>query len=184
MANQDEPVIDLHEVDPQRKPRGRVILLTLLAMIVLFGVGLVAGRAITGNSLTSSQPCVTETAVPSFVPAAEITVKVLNASAPTGSAAKAGSALGAQNINVIGAENGTTSNPASGAIIRYGPEGLPAAESLAVYLDGNVVLEPAPELAGNDLQLVLASEFGGVAAPETVQQRLNAPVISTSGDCN
>lgn len=164
--------------------RGRTVLLTLLGMLVLFGVGFTVGRALTGGDIGGGgSPCVTVSAVPAYLPPGDVAVKVLNSGAPTGSAAKAGAALGAQGFQVVTVGNSSSSSAAQGALVRYGPTGQMAAETLRQSLAGDVVLEQAPELEGNTVELLLRPQFAGVLSPQEADANRARPVPSASGSC-
>ena len=163
------------------------MLLTFLGMLVLFGVGFTVGRALTGGDVGGgggAAPCVTVSAVPAYLPPADVQVKVLNAGAPTGTAAKAGAALGAQGFTVVTVGNSSTASAAQGAVVRYGPTGQMAAETLRQSLGGDVVLEPAAELEGNTVELLLRPQFAGVLSPQEAEANRARPVPSVSGSCS
>ena len=180
------PVIPGEHPVPPKGPRniGRTVVLTLIGMVVVFGFGYAVGQMFTSGGTSDADkpvPCTTVSAVPAYLPPAEVSVKVLNSSAPSGTAAKTGSALEALGFTIVTVGNGTTSNPTQGAVIRYGPAtGLLAAQTLQAYILGETVLESAPDLAGNTVELILQAQFGGVASAEQAQANLTKPVPSTS----
>lgn len=163
---------------------GRAIVLTLVGMVVVFGFGYAIGQMLrSGESGDAAKPvpCATVSVVPAYLPPADVSVKVLNANAPTGAAKNTGSALEAFGFTIVTVGNGTTTNPTQGAVIRHGPAaGLLAAQTLQAYILGESVLEPAPDLAGNAVELILQAQFGGVASAEQAEANLTKPVPSTS----
>ena len=174
-----------HPVPPKGSRNvGRAVVLTLIGMVVVFGFGYAIGQMFTSGGTGDAAkpvPCTTVSAVPAYLPPADVSVKVLNASAPAGTAAKTGTALGALGFTIATVGNGTTTNPTQGAVIRYGPAtGLLAAQTLQAYILGETALEPAPDLAGNTVELILQAQFGGVASAEQAQANLTKPVPSTS----
>jgi hypothetical protein len=179
--------------DPGGKPGrkgsiGRAILLTLLGMLVLFGLGFGIGTLFRSDKSASgggdSQPtaaaCATVEVTPAAVAPAEVTVDVLNTGAAAGTATKTGARLEAAGFKVGAVGNDTTSDTTSGAIIRYGATGETAANTLRGWILGNVKMELV-ERADSKVTLLLQDGFGGVATESEAQAALAKPSPSLSG---
>ncbi|MCF6743827.1 LytR family transcriptional regulator [Blastococcus sp. KM273128] len=102
-------------------------------------------------------------------PPGEITVDVLNGTATSGLAATVADALRAQGfgIGTVGNETGTV----TGSVVRYGPEALDRARTVAAAVPGSV-LQPGDAL-GDSVQLVVGPGYSAVVpvevgAPEPV----------------
>lgn len=176
--------------EPPKKRKGgigRAILLTLLGMLVLFGLGFGLGQLFRGDKASSEtsagpspEPCVTvEVTTASEQPSA-VNVDVLNTGAPAGTATKTGASLKSAGFNVGNVGNDTTSATAKGAIIRYGQGGESAANTLKAYLLGDVTLEKV-ERSGAGVTLLLQDGFGGVASDDEAKAALAKPSPSPSG---
>ena len=167
---------------------GRAILLTLLGMLVMFGLGFGIGTLFRSDKTASgggdSQPtaaaCATIEVTPAAVAPAEVTVDVLNTGAPAGTATKTGARLEAAGFKVGTVGNDTTSDTATGAIIRYGPTGETAANTLRGWILGSVKLELV-ERTDSKVTLLLQDGFGGVATEAEAQAALTKPSPSLSG---
>lgn len=171
----------------KKTPIGKLILITLIGMGVLFGIGYGLGqffRSDSGSTTAGSDtgepaPCVTVTVTPTALPPDQIQVTVLNASAPPGSAASTADALGSVGFQIANVGNGTTDVTTAPAVIRYGPTSAEAAKTLQAYLAGASELQESPDVT--TLELILVSPFEGVADPAAAQAKLTAPTPSPSG---
>ncbi len=176
--------------EPPKKRKGgigRAILLTLLGMLVLFGLGFGLGQLFRGDKASSEtsagpspEPCVTVEVTPASEQPSAVNVDVLNTGAPAGTATKTGASLKSAGFNVGNVGNDTTSATAKGAIIRYGQGGESAANTLKAYLLGDVTLEKV-ERSGTGVTLLLQDGFGGVASDDEAKAALAKPSPSTSG---
>ena len=176
--------------EPPKKRKGsigRAILLTLLGMLVLFGLGFGLGQLFRGdktasdtNAGPSPEPCVTVEVTPASEQPSAVNVDVLNTGAAAGTATKTGASLKSAGFNVGNVGNDTTTDTTSGAIIRYGQGGESAANTLKAYLLGNVKLEQV-ERSGSGVTLLLQDGFGGVASEGEAKAALAKPSPSASG---
>ena len=176
------------DVEPpvKKTPIGKLILITLIGMGVLFGIGYGLGQFFRSDGSTTSSsdtgepaPCVTVTVTPTALPPEQISVTVLNASAPPGSAASTADALGSVGFQIANVGNGTTDVTTAPAVIRFGPTSADAATTLQAYLAGTAELQESPDVTG--LELILVGPFEGVADPAAAQAKLTAPTPSPSG---
>lgn len=173
------------DVPVKKTPIGKLILITILGMGVLFGIGYGLGqffRSDSGSSASggdSPEPCVTVTVTPSAMPPSQVTVSVLNATAPPGSAASTAEALQGAGFVIGTVANGTTDVTGVPAVIRY-PAGSEAqAKTVQAYINGETKLQESPDSGG--VELVLIQQFGGVADATTAQGKLSQPTPSPSG---
>lgn len=170
----------------KKTPIGKLILITVIGMGVLFGIGYGLGqffRSDTGTAAGGADepaPCVTVQVTPTPVPPEQVPVRVLNAGAPPGSAASTSEALAGVGFQIAGVGNSTTDVTATPAVIRYGPTSAAAAATLQAYLVSGVTMQEAPDLQ-NEVELILVSGFEGVADPAAAQAKLTAPSPSASG---
>lgn len=171
----------------KKTPIGKLILITILGMGVLFGIGYGLGqffRSDTGTAAGSGgdepAPCVTVQVTPTPIPPEQVPVRVLNAGAPPGSAASTSEALAGVGFQIAGVGNGTTDVTTTPAVIRYGPTAVAAAQTLQAYLVSGATMQEAPDLQ-NEVELILVSGFEGVADPAAAQAKLTAPTPSASG---
>lgn len=171
----------------KKTPIGKLILVTILGMGVLFGIGYGLGQYFRSDSSSSAggdggnnpQPCVTVTVTPSAMPPSAVTVSVLNATAPPGSAATTSEALQGAGFVIGTVANGTTDVTGVPAVIRY-PAGSEAqAKTLQAYINGETKLQESADAGG--VELVLIQQFGGVADAATAQGKLSQPTPSPSG---
>ncbi len=167
---------------------GKAVLLTLLGMLVLFGLGFGLGqlfrsdKAASGGGTTepSAAACATVEVTPVAVAPSEVTVDVLNTGAAAGTATKTGARLEAAGFKIGSVGNDTTSDTTSGAIIRYGATGEAAANTLRGWILGNVKMELV-ERTDSKVTLLLQDGFGGVATEAEAQAALTKPSPSLSG---
>lgn len=166
---------------------GKLILLGLLALAMLFGIGYAAGQAFTGGSTESvdgtevelSKDCEIVDTVPSYPPPSDITVLVLNAGSPPGSATTTGEQLTSFGFVVSGIDDGAA-DATTPSVIQHGPEARMAVQTLKAYLQGEVTLQEFPD-AGNNVTLLLREGFPGVATAEQAQAILSTPVPTPTG---
>lgn len=165
---------------------GKLILLGLLALAMLFGIGYAVGQAFTGGSedSASSEPelskdCEIVNAVPDYPPPSDITVLVLNAGSPPGSATTTGQELTSYGFVVSGIDDGSA-EATTPTVIQHGPEARMAVQTLKAYLQGEVTLQEFPD-AGNNVTLLLREGFPGVATAEQAEAILNTPVPTPTG---
>lgn len=165
---------------------GKIILLGLLALAMLFGVGYAAGQAFTGGTAEAngtevdlSKDCEIVNAVPSYPPPSDITVLVLNAGSPPGSATTTGEQLTSFGFVVSGIDDGAT-DATTPSVIQHGPDARMAVQTLKAYIKGEVTLQEFPD-AGNNVTLLLREGFPGTATAEEAQAILNTPVATATG---
>ncbi len=171
----------------KKTPIGKMILITLVGMAVLFGVGFGIGQFFQSDSTTSAdggneaepEACVTVNVTPTPLPPDQIQVTVLNATAPAGSAASAAETLAGAGFQIATVGNGTTDVTTAPAVIRYGPTSAEAAKTLEAYLAGAAEMQESPDVVA--LELVLVSQFEGLVDSATAQAELTQPVPSASG---
>ncbi|MCB0915664.1 MAG: LytR C-terminal domain-containing protein [Actinobacteria bacterium] len=170
----------------KKTPIGKMILITLVGMAVLFGVGYGIGQFFQSSSSgtaadgdTEPETCVTVNVTPTPLPPDQIQVTVLNASAPAGSAASTAETLGGVGFQIADVGNGSTDVTTAPAVIRYGPTSAEAAKTLNAYLAGATEMQEAADVVG--LELILVGPFEGVVDPATAQAELTVPIPSASG---
>ncbi|MDQ1249337.1 MAG: LytR family transcriptional regulator [Actinomycetota bacterium] len=169
----------------KKTPIGKLILITILGMGVLFGIGYGLGqffRSDTGTAAGGDEPapCVTVQVTPTPVAPDQVPVRVLNAGAPPGSAASTSEALAGVGFQIAGVGNGTTDVTTTPVVIRYGPTSAAAAKTLQAYLVSEATLQESPDLQ-NEVEMILVSGFEGVADPAAAQAKLSAPSPVASG---
>jgi hypothetical protein len=119
-----------------------------------------AHRASTTQAVrTTSTTASTTTSTTAPLPAKSlVTVDVLNASGATGLAAQMAAGLRQTGFGVSGIGNASSNiAPGGPSEIYYGPDGLPAAHTLAVSLNGPVSYIANSMLGGNNLILWVAN---------------------------
>lgn len=167
---------------------GKLILLGLLGLAMLFGIGYAIGQAFTGGTSVEtadgtevelSKDCEIVDVVPNYPPPSDITVLVLNAGSPPGSATTTGQELTSLGFVVSGIDDGST-DATTPSVIQHGPEARMAVQTLKAYLQGEVTLQEFPD-AGNNVTLLLREGFPGVATAEQAQAILNTPVPTPTG---
>lgn len=162
---------------------GKLILLGLLALAMLFGIGYAAGNAFrgapTGGDESLSKDCELVNVVPNYPPPSDITVLVLNGGSPPGSATTTGQELTSYGFTVSGIDDGVT-EATTPAVIQHGPEAKDAVQTLKAYINGEVTLQEFPD-AGNNVTLILREGFTGLASEEQAQAILNTPVPTPTG---
>lgn len=166
---------------------GKLILLGLLALAMLFGIGYAAGQAFTGGGDSDtagsdaelSKDCEIINAVPDYPPPSDITLLVLNAGSPPGSATTTGEQLTSFGFVVSGIDDGAT-EATTPSVIQHGPEAREAVQTLKAYLSGEVTLQEFPD-AGNNVTLLLREGFPGVATAQEAEAILNTPVPTATG---
>ena len=170
----------------KKTPVGKMILITLVGMAVLFGVGYGIGQFFQSDSSATSadgeaepDACVTVNVTPTPLPPDQIQVTVLNSSAPAGSAGNAAEVLGGSGFQIASVGNGSTDVTTAPAVIRYGPTSAEAAKTLNAYLAGAVEMQESPDVVG--LELILVGPFEGVVDAGTAQAELTVPIPTVSG---
>lgn len=166
---------------------GKLILLGLLALAMLFGIGYAAGQAFTGGSgeastgseVELSKDCEIVDTVPNYPPPSDITVLVLNAGSPPGSATSTGEQLTSFGFSVSGIGDGS-SEASTPTVIQHGPDARMAVQTLKAYIKGDVTLQEFPDAGGN-VTLLLQEGFEGLATAEEAQAILNTPVPTPTG---
>lgn len=165
---------------------GKLLLLGLLALAMLFGIGFAAGQAFTGGSADTagsdvdlSKDCEIVDTVPNYPPPSDITVLVLNAGSPPGSATSTGQQLTSFGFVVSGIDDGAA-DATTPSVIQHGPDARMAVQTLKAYLNGEVTLQEFPD-AGNNVTLLLREGFPGVATAEQAQAILSTPVPTPTG---
>ena len=113
----------------------------------------------TTASTTTSTTASTTTSTTAPLPAtSSVVVDVLNASGATGLAAQTAAGLRQDGFGVSGIGNASSNIAAGGpSQIYYGPDGLPAAHTLAASLNGPVTYIANSMLGGNNLILWIAN---------------------------
>ncbi len=112
---------------------------------------------------------------PLIVPAAKVQVRVLNGAGVAGLGSRAASDLKAAGFQVVGAP-GNRGTQARMTAVRYGPDKVDSARTLAAALPGSV-LQADPKLSGT-LELVLGSDYQ-TAQPVTVGGSASAAAPAT-----
>lgn len=171
----------------KKTPIGKLILITVLGMGVLFGIGYGLGQFFRSDTGTAAggggdepAPCVTVQVTPTPVPPEQVPVRVLNAGAPPGSAASTSEALAGVGFQIVGVGNSTTDVTDNPVVIRYGPTAGAAAKTLQAYLVSGATLQESPDLQG-EIEMILVSGFEGVADPAAAQAKLTQPTPVASG---
>jgi LytR cell envelope-related transcriptional attenuator len=113
----------------------------------------------TTASTTTSTTASTTTSTTAPLPAtSSVVVDVLNASGATGLAAQTAAGLRQDGFGVSGIGNASSNiAPGGPSQIYYGPDGLPAAHTLAASLNGPVTYIANSMLGGNNLILWIAN---------------------------
>jgi hypothetical protein len=113
----------------------------------------------TTASTTTSTTASTTTSTTAPLPAtSSVVVDVLNASGATGLAAQTAAGLRLDGFGVSGIGNASSNiAPGGPSQIYYGPDGLPAAHTLAASLNGPVTYIANSMLGGNNLILWVAN---------------------------
>ena len=162
---------------------GKLILLGLLALAMLFGIGYAAGNAFRGDAAggegSLSKDCELVNVVPNYPPPSDITVLVLNGGSPPGSATTTGQELTSYGFTVSGIDDGFT-DATTPAVIQHGPEARDAVQTLKAYINGEVTLQEFPD-AGNNVTLILREGFSGLVSQEQAEAILNTPVATPTG---
>ena len=166
---------------------GKLILLGLLGLAMLFGIGYAVGQAFTGGGSTDSagsavdlsKDCEIVDTVPDYPPPSDVTVLVLNAGSPPGSATATGQELTSFGFVVSAIGDGST-EATTPTVIQHGPEARMAVQTLKAYLQGEVTLQEFPD-AGNNVTLLLREGFPGVATAAEAEAILNTPVPTPTG---
>jgi hypothetical protein len=138
---------------------GTVAILVVLAAVALYPnhPSAPARSAHGATSSTASSTTATTTTIP-LPPIPSVTVQVLNAYGSGELATAAATTLKALGFGVSGI--GSAPNPIAGgqpSELFYGPSGLPAAKTLAAWLNGIFTYVPRPSLTGNNLELWIAN---------------------------
>lgn len=121
-----------------------------------------------GAPKAKSAPTTTTTLAPSAV-----TLTILNGSGQSGQAAQAEEGLQSDGFHVSRTGNAPNFGYTS-SIVEYGNRGKPAAETVAGFVDGNVVVRADPSLRAHQVELITGSDFEGISAPA------GAPSTTTS----
>lgn len=188
-----------------RKQKSPVIaiILVVVGMVVLFAAGYGLSRVIQGSGSSSSQPtaspsgessesvsspsasplpCVTVTVTPGagLPSTSQVTTNVYNATDRTGLAATTAEELQRRGFVIGTIDNDPLGKSVSGvAEIRHGPSGKSAAELMAFYVPGAVLVDDGRDDATVDT--VLGAAFTQVAAQSEVEDAILAPSPSPSG---
>ena len=174
------------------------IVLVIVGMVVLFAAGYGLSRIIQGGSssdsssssssasasgeTTAPEPCVTVTVTPGagLPSAAQVTTNVYNATDRTGLAAATAEELGVRGFIIGKIDNDPLSKTITGvAEIRHGPSGESAAQLMAFYLPGALLVNDGRKDATIDT--VLGAAYTEVAAQSAVDAALASPSPSPSG---
>lgn len=174
------------------------IVLVIVGMVVLFAAGYGLSRIIQGGSssdsssssssasasgeTTAPEPCVTVTVTPgaALPSAAQVTTNVYNATDRTGLAAATAEELGVRGFIIGKIDNDPLSKTITGvAEIRHGPSGESAAQLMAFYLPGALLVNDGRKDATIDT--VLGAAYTEVAAQSAVDAALASPSPSPSG---
>jgi LCP family protein required for cell wall assembly len=115
---------------------------------------------------TKPRGTTTGSSTPSTVPASTIEVTVINGSDITGQAGRTATSLRGIGFDVVGEETASTFGHTS-TEIDYGTGGLGAAQAVAAYLEGPVVLQPTAGLGAHQVQVVTGTALSGVSATPT-----------------
>lgn len=157
------------------------------AVIAAIAVLLLAAIAYGGYYLLTS-PNSAKTPEPTCTPAAgrqparaispaSVHLRVLNGTGRTGLAKTTGDLLRSRRFLVDAV--GNSGAPVTGTpVIRYGPDGRPAAELLALQLPSGV-LTPDPRLHGR-VDLILASAFSRLRTPAEVAAATRARAVQSA----
>ena len=174
------------------------IVLVIVGMVVLFAAGYGLSRIIQGGSssdsssssssasasgeTTAPEPCVTVTVTPGagLPSAAQVTTNVYNATDRTGLAAATAEELGVRGFIIGKIDNDPLSKTITGvAEIRHGPSGESAAQLMAFYLPGAVLVDDGR--ADATIDTALGAAFTQVAPQSEVESAILKPSPSYSG---
>lgn len=163
---------------------GKIILIGLLGLAMLFGMGYAAGQAFRGTTAAGGgeRDCQIVETVPQLPTPDQISVLVLNGGSEPGSATTTGQQLGGFGFTVTGIDDGLT-DATTPVVIQHGPQAQQAVKTLAAYMNDEVTFQEFPD-AGNNVTLVLRPGFSGLKSQEAAQSTLSTPIRTAVGaDC-
>jgi hypothetical protein len=159
---------------------GKIILIGLLGLAMLFGMGYAAGQAVRGTSADgSARDCEIVETVPTYPTPDTIPVLVLNGGSAPGSATTTSQELGAFGFPITGIDDGV-SDATTPVVIQHGPQAKLAVQTLAAYMRDPVTFQEFPD-AGSNVTLLLREGFTGVNSAEEAQAILTTPITTAIG---